>query len=64
MPLYLYAFLLSTLAAAPALAQSSIQIPEPSDVALFVAGVVGLIIGRRSSRRSARRMALRDDPEA
>jgi len=37
--------------ATPALAQSSIAIPEPSDAALFVIAVVGLIVGRQSSRR-------------
>ena len=29
----------------------STSIPEPSDFALFVMGVAGLIVGRRSSRR-------------
>ena len=29
----------------------STAIPEPSDFALFVMGVAGLVIGRRSSRR-------------
>ena len=27
------------------------SIPEPSDFALFVMGIAGLVIGRRSSRR-------------
>ena len=29
----------------------STSIPEPSDFALFLMGVAGLVIGRRSSRR-------------
>jgi hypothetical protein len=36
----------------PALAQTGVQIPEPSDFALFALGVAGLIVGRQSSRRS------------
>jgi hypothetical protein len=30
------------------------SVPEPSDLALFAAGVAGLIIGRRSSRSRRR----------
>jgi hypothetical protein len=41
-------------AAAPQLSavatQIATEIPEPSDFALFVIGVAGLIIGRRTSR--------------
>jgi hypothetical protein len=37
--------------ATPAFAQTGIQIPEPSDVALFALGVAGLILGRQSSKR-------------
>ncbi len=54
--------------AAPAFAQSApanlqpeaaspvapVSVPEPSDMALFALGVVGLIIGRRSSRSRRR----------
>jgi hypothetical protein len=34
----------------PAVAQGSIKIPEPTDIALFGLAVAGLIIGRRSSK--------------
>ncbi|HVR89880.1 MAG TPA: PEP-CTERM sorting domain-containing protein [Novosphingobium sp.] len=37
--------------ATPALAQSTTAIPEPTDLALFGLGVLGLIIGRRGARR-------------
>lgn len=37
--------------ATPAFAQTGVQIPEPSDVALFALGVAGLILGRQSSKR-------------
>jgi hypothetical protein len=33
------------------------SVPEPADFALFAAGVVGLMIGRRSSRKRAGRKA-------
>jgi hypothetical protein len=36
--------------ATPAVAQGSIAIPEPTDIALFGLAVAGLIIGRRSSK--------------
>jgi hypothetical protein len=39
------------LAATPALAQSAVSIPEPTDLALFGLGVAGLIIGRRGARK-------------
>jgi hypothetical protein len=35
---------------APAVAQGSIKIPEPTDIALFGLAVAGLIVGRRSSK--------------
>ena len=38
------------LMAAPAWAQGSIKIPEPTDIALFALAIAGLIIGRRSSK--------------
>lgn len=34
--------------------KSAVSIPEPADLALFAAGVAGLIIGRRSSRSKRR----------
>ena len=37
--------------ATPALAQGSTAIPEPTDLALFGLGVLGLILGRRGARR-------------
>lgn len=38
--------------ALPALAQTeSTPVPEPTDLALFAMGVVGLIIGRRVARK-------------
>ena len=46
--------ILAAVIAAPALAQSSIAIPEPGDAALFVIAAVGLIIGRHSSRKPPR----------
>ncbi|MFM9977320.1 MAG: hypothetical protein ACKVOP_04655 [Sphingomonadaceae bacterium] len=39
---------------APAFAQSSVAIPEPTDLALFALAVVGLIVGRQSSRNAPR----------
>jgi hypothetical protein len=44
---------LCAIAATPAYAQAAgggIHIPEPTDLALFLMGVVGLAIGRRTSR--------------
>ena len=44
-------------AAAPSTAQpTATQIPEPGALALFVIGVVGLIVGRWSSRARKRRV--------
>lgn len=43
--------LAALLAATPALAQGSTSIPEPSDMALFGLGVLGVILGRRGARR-------------
>jgi hypothetical protein len=51
LPTRLIITVLFAMLATPALAQSSIAIPEPSDAALFVIAVVGLIVGRQSSRR-------------
>jgi hypothetical protein len=45
-----YFFLLLLALSAPALAQGSIKIPEPTDIALFGLAVAGLIVGRRSSK--------------
>lgn len=45
------AFVLSFLAAAPAMAAGGIAIPEPSDLSLFALGVVGLLVGRHAARR-------------
>ena len=44
---------------APAMAQTSVPIPEPTDLTLFTLAVIGLIIGRRSSRARPKR----DDDE-
>ncbi len=44
-------FALIATIAAPVLAQTSIAVPEPSDAALFVLAIVGLVVGRHSSRR-------------
>ena len=35
--------------------QTSIEIPEPGDFALFIIGVTGLIVGRWSSRARKRK---------
>ncbi len=35
---------------APAWAQSSLEIPEPTDIVLFGLAIAGLVIGRRSSK--------------
>ncbi len=50
--------------ASPALAQTSVQIPEPGDAALFVVAVVGLILGRQASRRAPKREEAPDDTQA
>lgn len=49
-PLILSALVLA-FAASPALAQTSTSVPEPTDLALFALGVVGLIVGRQGARR-------------
>lgn len=45
-----YSFAALLVMSTPALAQGSIKIPEPTDIALFGLAVAGLIIGRRSSK--------------
>jgi len=45
---------LGILMASPALASGGAPVPHPADFALFGAGVIGLIIGRRSSRSRRR----------
>jgi hypothetical protein len=52
-----------TLWSSPALAQGSVQIPEPGDAALFVVAVVGLILGRQASRRAPKRDQAPDDSQ-
>ncbi len=37
--------------ASPAVAQAIASIPEPTDLALFGLGVMGVIIGRQGSRK-------------
>lgn len=51
------------LAGAPAVASltSGTPIPEPTDFALFLLGVAGLVIGRRTARR---RSSHKDDTNA
>ncbi len=45
-------FLLLLIAdAAPALADDSIQVPEPGNLGLLALAVIGLVIGRRASRQ-------------
>jgi hypothetical protein len=39
----------------------STAIPEPADFALFAAGVIGLLLGRRGSRSRKRRDDAEDD---
>lgn len=41
------------LSASPAFAWSGIQIPEPSNIALFGMGLTGLIIGRQLAKRKS-----------
>jgi len=36
----------------PTIGRCGTQVPEPSDLALFVGGVTALLIGRRAGRRS------------
>jgi hypothetical protein len=45
-----YSFITLLMLSAPALAQGSIKIPEPTDIVLFGLAVAGLVIGRRSSK--------------
>ena len=45
-----YSFVIVLMMSSPALAQSSVKIPEPTDIALFALAIAGLIVGRRSSK--------------
>ena len=45
-----YSFLIVLMMSSPAFAQSSVKIPEPTDIALFALAIAGLIVGRRSSK--------------
>lgn len=45
-----FIFLILLAVSAPALAQSSIKIPEPTDIMLFSLAVAGLIIGRSKGK--------------
>ncbi|MDB5714096.1 MAG: hypothetical protein JWO15_1493 [Sphingomonadales bacterium] len=47
----LASFLIILCVAAPALALSSIAVPEPGEFGLFALGMVGLMIGRHASRK-------------
>jgi hypothetical protein len=49
-----FIFLILLGLSAPALAQSSIKIPEPTDIMLFSLAVAGLIIGRSKSKTPPR----------
>lgn len=44
------AIVAGSLIATPALAQTSMNVPEPSAAVLFALGVVGLLVGRRAAR--------------
>jgi hypothetical protein len=43
-----------SLVSSPALAQAGASIPEPSNIALFCLGVLGLILGRHGGRSKPR----------
>ncbi len=43
--------IIGALAATPAFAWAGVQIPEPSNMALFGLGVGGVIVGRIAARR-------------
>jgi hypothetical protein len=45
------AILLLTLLSAPAFAGNGTAVPEPSSMALFGLGVLGVIVGRRGARK-------------
>lgn len=40
--------------ASPALASNGVTIPEPTDIALFAMGVMGLVIGRYGAKKRPR----------
>ncbi|WP_068073689.1 PEP-CTERM sorting domain-containing protein [Novosphingobium lentum] len=47
--------IIAALVASPAMAQAvGTKVPEPTDLALFAMGVIGLVIGRRGARRRDR----------
>jgi hypothetical protein len=56
-----FIFLILLVASTPALAQSSIKIPEPTDIALFTLAVAGLIIGRSKGKALPRDDDKNDD---
>ncbi len=41
----------ASILAMPALAQGSISVPEPSNLALLALGVIGVVVGRQGSRK-------------
>ena len=49
--LRVFSIIAFALLASPGIAQTSVAVPEPSDAALFLIAVVGLVIGRHASKR-------------